>query len=593
MALTAAQLAKQKKEAEELLFSGPETFGFAKALFFGHFNAGLVFPYPTLPVEAQNAVDQAVAKVRQFAQERIDPVAIDRAADIPRDVIDGLAALGVLGMTAPAEFGGQGFSQLGYTKIIEAIGARCSSTAVFVNAHHSIGIRALLLFGTTEQKAKWLPDLVAGRKLAAFALTEAQAGSDAANVQTKATPTEDGSAYILNGDKRYITNAAIADVLTVMARTPAPTPQNPNESKITAFLVTPDMPGFEIVEGRMPKCGIRGTATGRLRFTNMRVPKENVLYQVGKGLRVALTVLDFGRTTFGASCTGAAKVCLQAAVKHAKSRIQFQQPIAEFELVKKKIAFAAAHTFAMEAATTQCAAFIDRGAEDYMLETAILKIFATEHLWTIINDTIQIFGGKAYFTDEPYERMMRDARINTIGEGANDVLKAFVAVVGSRAPGMRLDRIRKSFVKITGWAIGHLWKWTPVAGNVSIPVQHADLSRLASGLAKRVKRFGLNLPWVFKKCGTEERFIQAQYLHERMADIAIDLYVGSCVLSRLDHMLTNPPTNGPTKDHAAEIEAGEHFLHLAFDRIDQNARALFRNSDESTTLAANAALGRW
>src|SRR5262249_38268492 len=155
-----------------------------------------------------------------------------------------------------------------------------------------------------------------------------------------------------------------------------------------------------------------------------------------------------------------------------------------------KIAFAAAHTFAMEAATTQCAAFIDRGAEDYMLETAILKIFATEHLWTIINDTIQIFGGQAYFTDEPYERMMRDARINTIGEGANDVLKAFVAVVGSRAPGMRLDRIGKSFVKLTGWAIGHLWKWTPFAGNVSIPVQHDGLSHLASGLAKRIKRFG-------------------------------------------------------------------------------------------------------
>jgi alkylation response protein AidB-like acyl-CoA dehydrogenase len=450
MALTAAQLAKQKKEAEELLFSGPETLGFAKALFFGHFNAGLVFPYPMLSAETQHAVDQSVAKVRQFAQERIDPVAIDRAADIPRDVIEGLAALGVLGMTAPAEFGGQGFSQQGYTKVIETIGARCSSTAVFVNAHHSIGIRALILFGTPEQKAKWLPDLVAGRKLAAFALTEKQAGSDAGNVQTIATPTDGGSAFILNGEKRYITNAAIADVLTVMARTPAPTPQNPNETKITAFLVTPDMSGFEIIEGRMEKCGIRGTATGRLRFTNMRVPKENVLYHVGKGLRVALTVLDFGRTTFGASCTGAAKVCLKAAVKHAKSRIQFQQPIAEFELVKKKIAFMAAHTFAMEAATTQCAAFIDRGAEDYMLETAILKIFATEHLWTIINDTIQIFGGQAYFTDEPYERMMRDARINTIGEGANDVLKAFVAVVGSRGPGMRLDRIRKNFFKLTG-----------------------------------------------------------------------------------------------------------------------------------------------
>jgi len=587
MALTAAQLAKQKKEAEELLFSGPETLGFAKGLFFGFFNGSLTFPYPSLPTETQYAVDQAVAKVRQFAHEHIDADAIDRNADIPQSVIEGLAQLGVLGMAAPKEFGGRGFNQQGYVKVMEVLGGHCSSTAVFVNAHHSIGIRSLLLFGTKEQQAKWLPDLIAGKKLAAFALTEEQAGSDAGNVQTMATPDDRGG-WILNGSKRYITNAAIAQVLTVMARTPAPTPENPNETKITAFLVTPDMAGFEIVEGRMPKCGIKGTATGKLRFTNMRVPKENVLGKVGKGLNVALTVLNFGRTTFGASCTGAAKFCLQAAVKHAKSRQQFQQPIGEFELVKKKIAFAAAHTFAMEAATTQCAAFIDRGAEDYMLETAILKVFATEHLWTIINDTIQIFGGQAYFLDEPYERMMRDARINTIGEGANDVLKAFIAVVGSRAPGMKLDRIRKSPLKLAGWAFGHLWQWTPLGGKPSIQVQHADSKPFAARLAKQVKRFGLNLPWVFKMCKTEERFIQAQYLHERMADIAIDLYVSSCALSRLDNLLLG----GGSSEHAADVEAGKHFLRIADRRISQNIKALYDNDDDATTVTATAAMSR-
>jgi alkylation response protein AidB-like acyl-CoA dehydrogenase len=267
--------------------------------------------------------------------------------------------MGVLGMSAAPDLGGQGFPQQCYCQVMEVLGGHDSSVAVFVNAHQSIGIRALILFGTPEQKAKWLPDLVAGRKLGAFALTEPQAGSDAANVQTQATPTEDGIAYILNGEKRYITNAAIADVLTVMARTPT---GKSGETKITAFLVTPDMPGFEIVEGRVDKCGIRGTATGRMRFTNMKVPKENVLGAVGKGLKVALTVLDFGRTTFGASCTGAAKACLEAAVKHAKTRVQFQQPLAEFELVKKKIAFIAAHAFAMGAATNVCAALIDSGA---------------------------------------------------------------------------------------------------------------------------------------------------------------------------------------------------------------------------------------
>src|SRR5262249_38223312 len=174
--------------------------------------------------------------------------------------------------------------------------------------------------------------------------------SDAANVQTTATPSADGKMWTLSGTKRYITNGGIAQVLTVMARTPVP---GSSESKVTAFLVTPDLPGFEVVEARMPKCGIRGTATARLAFHNMPVPAENMLGEVGRGLRVALTVLDFGRTTFGASCTGAAKTCLRLAVEHAKKRVQFKQTLSEFELVKKKIAYMAAHAFGIEATTTQ------------------------------------------------------------------------------------------------------------------------------------------------------------------------------------------------------------------------------------------------
>ncbi len=203
-------------------------------------------------------------------------------------------------------------------------------------------------------------------------------------------------------------------------------------SKVTAFLVTPDMPGFEVVEPRMPKCGIRGTATARLAFHDMRVPASHILGQPGKGLKVALTVLDFGRTTFGASCTGLAKVCLAAATRHAANRRQFGRPLAELELIKKKLAYLAATAYAMEATTYQTAALIDRGAEDYMLETAILKVFSTEALWQGVYETLQVFGGQGYFSNEPYERMMRDARINTIGEGANEVLKAFIALVGMR-----------------------------------------------------------------------------------------------------------------------------------------------------------------
>src|SRR5918996_2056146 len=369
-------------------------------------------------------------------EQQIDPAAIDRQAEIPQSVIDGLGRLGILGACLPANCGGLALSQSSYCRLLEVLGGHCGSTALFVNAHHSIGPRALVLFGTEEQQRRYLPKLASGEWISAFALTEPEAGSDAANVQSTATPTPDGRGFTINGQKRWITNGGIAQVLTVMARTPT---ADGRESKITAFIVTPDMPGFEVVEARMPKCGVRGTATARLAFHNMFVPRENVLGQLGKGLKVALTVLDYGRTTFGASCTGAAKACLARAVVHANTRVQFGQTLGSFELVQDKLAYMAASTFAMEAATYQTAALIDSGVDDYMLETAMLKVFATDCLWRIINDTIQIFGGKAYFTDEPFERMMRDARINIIGEGANDVLRVFTALVGMRDVGLELE----------------------------------------------------------------------------------------------------------------------------------------------------------
>src|SRR5437660_793662 len=311
-----AQRQKEIQQAEELLFAGPQALGFAKGLFQGHFVADWVMPYPRIPPAQQPELDETLTDLRQFLDEHLDPGEIDRKAEIPRSVIDGLGRVGVLGMTAPKEYGGRGFSQMANCKILEEIGRRCASTSVFVNAHHSIGIRALLLFGTHEQKERWLPKLSTGEQLGAFALTEKEAGSDAANVQMQARPSEDGSHFIMNGEKRYITNAAIADVLTVMARTPVP---GSDKTAITAFLVTPDMPGFEMLEARMPKMGIRGTATGRFALRDVKVPKENILGPYGKGLKVALTVLDFGRTTFGACCTGAAKTCLRLAIEHANT----------------------------------------------------------------------------------------------------------------------------------------------------------------------------------------------------------------------------------------------------------------------------------
>src|SRR3984893_199650 len=450
MTETEKQRQKEIAQAEELLFAGPQALGFAKGLFQGHFVSDWVMPYPRIPAAQQTELDKSLAELRQFLDEHLDLVAIEREADIPRKVIDGLGRVGVLGMTAPVEYGGPGFTQMANCKILEEIGSRCASTSVFVNAHHSIGIRALLLFGTHQQKQRWLPKLVTGEQLGAFALTEREAGSDAANVQMQARPSEDGSHYILNGEKRYITNAAIAQVLTVMARTPVP---GSNKTAITAFLVMPEMPGFEMLEKRMPKMGIRGTATGRFALRDVKVPRENILGKLGKGLKVALTVLDFGRTTFGACCTGAAKTCLRLAVEHANPRKQFTKTLGEFHLVQKKIATMAANAYAMDAMTTITAALIDRGLEDYMIETAMLKVFTTERLWEAINDAFQIYGGLAYLVDIPLVRMVRDARVNQIGEGSNEALPSFIARVGILGPGIEFKKSYDTMLKppLGGW----------------------------------------------------------------------------------------------------------------------------------------------
>ena len=577
--------ARQMREAEELL--GPsDATGFAKALFRGEFRAGAMFPYPELSEAERSLVEKSVREVCEFADHQIDASAIDREAEIPESVVKGLANLGVLGMAAPVEWGGRGISQMGYCRIMEVIGGHDASTAVFVNAHHSIGLRALVLFGTPEQKARWLPPLVRGETLAAFALTEEQAGSDASNVQTFARPTEDGQAYILNGSKRYITNGAIAGVLTVMARTPDP---RGGESKVTAFLVTPEMPGFEVVEARMPKVGIRGTATARLAFHDMRVPASNILGAPGKGLKVALTVLDFGRTTFGASCTGLAKVCLAAAARHASRRVQFGRPLAQLELIKKKIAYLAATAYAMEATTYQTAALIDRGAEDYMLETAILKVFSTEALWQGVYETLQVHGGQGYFNDEPYERMMRDARINTIGEGANEVLKAFIALVGMREIG---EGLKSTFdgLKRPSTFLPTFWDYTrdhirKMASVPVVPVASPMLRPMAQALGRRVSRFGRTVERML--ITHREAMLDRQYHQERLADAAIALVTSACTLSRWDR------SESLGQASTAERSAAELYLRMANRRFDDSLRALHSNEDRLTTTAADAALRTW
>lgn len=583
----AADREQQKKEAEELLSEGPEKLGLAKGLFFGQLVHDWVFPYPKLPDEQQADADKSVAELRDFVENELDPDAIDRNADIPQETIKRLAELGVLGQTAPKELGGQAFNQRQYCQILEVLGGACSSTAVFVNAHHSIGIRGLLLFGTDEQKKKWIPPLMTGDALAAFALTEPGAGSDAGGVQTMAVPSEDGSHYTLTGEKHYITNGGIAQVLMVMARTPVP---GKDETKISAFLVTPDMEGFEIVDARMEKMGIRGTATGHFKLNGVKVPKENILGPYNKGLRVALTVLDFGRTTFGASCTGAAKTCIKLATEHANKRVQFKQTLGEFELVQEKIAYMTAHAYAMEAMTYVTAGLIDRGLEDYMLETAMLKVYSTELLWNMIHDTFQIYGGAAYFCDRPVERMFRDARINQIGEGANDVLRAFIALVGMRGPGEDMLAILAGLKKnvFSGVGKGIAFTGGRLKGYVAppeVPVKHGALARDASKLSRLIAKFDRKTKHMMVKHG--EDILDRQLVLGRIADLSMELLAQACVLSRLDSEMAGSGAGSVAKANPA----ARYFLDASQRRCAELFAGLTDNDDDTCLAAARAALG--
>lgn len=564
---------KQLQQAEELLFSGPQEVGFAKELFRGKFLREAIFPYPVLSEAERRAGDAALAEAQNFVTTHIDPAKIDQEAEIPLATIRGLGQAGVLGATIAPEFGGRGLSQQNYCRIMQVIGGHCAATAVFVNAHHSIGLRALHLFGTEAQKRTWMKPLASGDKIAAFALTEPEAGSDAANVRTTAHASADGKGFVLNGQKRYITNGGIAQVLTVMARTPDP--KDP-DGKVTAFLVTPDMPGFEVVEPRMPKCGIRGTATARLAFKDMFVPNENVLGPYGKGLRVALTVLDFGRTTFGASCTGAAKFCLQKAIEHANTRKQFGKTLGEFQLVKQKIAQAAAHTFAMESATMHTAALIDRGAEDFMLETAMLKVFASDALWTIVNDTLQLYGGAGYFNDQPFERMMRDARINMIGEGANDVLRCFIGAVGLRHLGMELLEISKH-----PWKAGLLRRVKP-----PIPIAHSRLQPAVSQLSHQIARFAHKCQRVLIQY--REDVVNQQFELARLGDTAMELFVAGCVYSRMVSLLASP--DHEPQQLRRDLQAGILYLNSSHRRNARRLAEIGDNDDAEEARTADAFL---
>ncbi|NGX57675.1 MAG: putative acyl-CoA dehydrogenase FadE10 [Chlamydiae bacterium] len=560
---------QQRKLAEEVLSTEEERPSFAKMLYFGELDVSRAFPFPIS--HEQQETDDLIAKLKSFADKEIDADAIDRNAEIPSSVVKGLADLGILGMTIPKEYGGLGMSQTAYCKVMETLAGYCCSTALYVNVHQSIGLKSVLLFGTEEQKKTWLKPLARGDFTAAFSLTEPNAGSDAGGIETTAEFDPAKNCYLINGLKQWITNGGIAKILTVMAKTPVETSSG-TEQKVTAFLVTPDMPGFKVRNKALEKVGMRGTWTANLAFENCEVPAENILGKKGKGLRVALTVLDYGRITFGSNCTGMTRYLVKRAYEHANTRIQFGRPLASFPLVKKKLAKMAANLYAMDATTYLTAGLLDAGDREIMLEAAILKVFASDASWEILYDTMQIFGGRSFFTDQPFERLMRDARLNMIGEGSNEVLQVFIAAVGLRDVGMELKEGMEALKSPFG-NFGAIWKMLQqVSGRVTaptVPIESKELKSEANRLGSAIRNFGLTVMSVLSKY--REEVVEKQFVCDRIATAVTSLYTTAAVISKCDSELQS--------GNQENLSVAKLYCTLAMDRFDQAMKSMSKNRD--------------
>jgi len=560
---------------------------FVRGLFDGKLRLNLIHPFPAVSPEELERAKPFLEKLEAFMRANVDADEIERNSKIPDHVIKGLAELGAFGIKIPTEYGGLGLSQASYNRAIALVSSWESSIGVLLSAHQSIGCpQPLKLFGTPEQKKKYLPRLARG-EISAFALTEMDVGSDPARMATTAELTEDGSAYILNGEKLWCTNGTVADIVVVMAKT--------GERRITAFIVERSWPGVE-VPYRSHFMGLKGIENGVMRFTNVRVPKENVLWGEGKGLKLALITLNTGRLTLPATSAVAVKKCLEICREFAQERVQWGKPIGKHDAVAQKLGRMAAYAFALDAVSDLAALLSDRGETDIRLEAAMAKMWNTERGWEIIDDALQIRGGRGYETSESLkgrgekpvaiERMMRDFRINLIFEGSSEIMRLFIAreamdshlkVAGAiadprAATGAKVVALFKAGFHYALWyparwiGWGH-WPRFGEFGKLAKHMRYVDRTarRLSRALFHSMVRFGL---------GLEKR----QAVLGRLVEIGAELFAMSASCSRAQMLQTSKSAEDRALGSQAK-DLANIFCRLARRRIQDRFRSLFRNDD--------------
>jgi alkylation response protein AidB-like acyl-CoA dehydrogenase len=558
----------------------------AKQLLFGQVLEENLFPYPAINERDREVLGMIVESIDRFLEgKEADFARWDREARQPDEFVQSLRELGLFGLIIPEEFGGLGLSNAAYARVLAQTSSYDSSVSLTIGAHSSIGMKGLLLFGTAEQKARYLPKLATGEMIAAFCLTEAGAGSDAAAIRTTAKRNGDGS-FTLNGEKLWITNGGIADFYTVFARTDGP------EGKVTAFLVEAAWPG--VSHGHHEdKMGIRASSTTTVAFSDVRVPPENVLGDVGKGFKVAMGILNNGRTGLGGGAVGGMKALIRRSVAQAQERKQFDRPIAQFGLVREKIAQMTVECFAAESAVWMVAHYIDSGCEDYSVEAAITKVFASEAMQRTAYESLQIAGGNGYMRDLPYEQYTRDARILPIFEGTNEILRLYIALSSLKDVGASLKELQsavssifndpiKGFGVLSGYAERRFSRATGLGAaiKVSAPVAPAlrPLVDIYQNYARATSREAERMLRKYGR-GISER----QHAQRRIADLMIDLFVGLCVISRADSIIKSDPASAADVTHIAKV-----FTHQARRRMVRNVRGLAHNEDEAIEALAGS-----